>query len=149
MMKNVINNLTCTQKRIVKNIFSLSLLQGANYLLPLLTVPYLIRVLGIEYFGLLAFVTAVITYFLVLTDYGFNLSATSKVANNRNDINKVNEIFSSVLTIKLVLVVLGFLLLLVIAAFIPRMQSDINEINLLPLGMSEANLIELNDIYEK
>jgi polysaccharide transporter, PST family len=126
MMKNVINNLTCTQKRIVKNIFSLSLLQGANYLLPLLTVPYLIRVLGIEYFGLLAFVTAVITYFLVLTDYGFNLSATSKVANNRNDINKVNEIFSSVLTIKLVLVVLGFLLLLVIAAFIPRMQSDIN-----------------------
>ena len=148
-MKNVINNLTCTQKRIVKNIFSLSLLQGANYLLPLLTVPYLIRVLGIEYFGLLAFVTAVITYFLVLTDYGFNLSATSKVANNRNDINKVNEIFSSVLTIKLVLVVLGFLLLLVIAAFIPRMQSDINEINLLPLGMSEANLIELNDIYEK
>jgi len=121
-LRNFFN--TPTKKRLAENFFSLSVLQVVNYLLPLITLPYLVRVLGPEKFGLIAFAQAFIMYFAILTDYGFNLSATREISIHREERGKIKEIFSSVMMVKFLLGILSFIILGLILAFIPKFGND-------------------------
>jgi len=111
-------------KTILNNFFSLTLLKALTYLLPLITFPYLIRVLGVEKFGLVMFAQATMYYFEILVDFGFNLSATREVALNAKNKSKLNEIISSVFSIKLVLLIISGLLLLLILSVIDRFSDE-------------------------
>lgn len=109
-------------KQLIINIFTLMVLQGANYILPLITFPYLIRTLGLETYGLLAFASATIAYFALFTDYGFELSATRQLAVCREDMKQVNRLFSSVLIIKVIIMLFSFMLLLLLVNGISKFR---------------------------
>jgi PST family polysaccharide transporter len=97
-------------KKLLSNVFSLGVLQIANYIIPLLTLPYLVRVIGVERIGLLAFVTSITVYFMMLSDYGFNLSATKQISDSRELHEQYSKIFNEVLGIKLIIVCFSFVL---------------------------------------
>ena len=58
------------------------------------------RVLGVEKFGLVAFAQALIQFFIIFTDFGFNLSATREIASRRDNPEAVSRIVWSVLTVR-------------------------------------------------
>ncbi len=113
-----------SRKRLVENLLSLLTLQGVTYLLPLITLPYLVRVLGPESFGLLAFAQAFVHFFVVLTDYGFNYTATREISINRDDISKVSEIFCTVLLVKLLLMVASLAFMVGVLLFVPQFREE-------------------------
>ncbi len=107
-----------------KNIAALYALQFASYLIPLLLLPWLTRTLGPAGFGRLNFSIAFISYFLLLSDYGFNLSATRRVALNRNEPHERSRIFWNTVAAKGALAALGLPCLLILTAFIPRLEAE-------------------------
>ncbi len=118
---------TITQKEkktVLENFASLSTLQSINYILPIVVLPYLVRVIGPEKFGLIAFAQALIQYFMIFTDYGFSLSATRKISLCRSEKDKTCAVFSSVMTIKLILAAISFFILLLLVHFIPKFRED-------------------------
>lgn len=114
-----------------KNIFYLVVIQGLNFLVPLLIFPYLARTLGTVNFGKLSFATTVILYCNIFIDYGFTLSATKQIAEVQQDKIKINNIFWDVFFSKLILFSLT-IILIVIATFL---FAKIEEVSLILLAL--------------
>jgi PST family polysaccharide transporter len=89
------------------NILWLYGLQGLNYLVPMVMLPYLVRVLGVGQYGLISFAQSIAQYFIIATDYGFNLSAARAITQNREDQIEVARVFWTTLTIKSSLLLIG------------------------------------------
>ena len=102
------------RSNVIKNIFSLYIIHFANYLLPLIVVPYLVRVLSPSGFGIVSFAQSLIAYLTIFVDYGFALSATRKISVYRNNKIEVSRIFFNVLAAKGFLGLIGFIVLLLL-----------------------------------
>ena len=135
IVKNVCAFLKNSEEKLVlHNFFSLVLLQGANYILPLIILPYLVRVLGAEKFGLVMFAQSFAVFFNVFVDFGFNISGTREISLARENKVKVGAIFSAIMIIKLGLLIVAFSLLFLITNLFTRFSIDA-EIYLLSFGV--------------
>ncbi|MBI4711194.1 MAG: flippase, partial [Candidatus Omnitrophica bacterium] len=74
--------------------------------------------------GLIAFAQAFIQYFMILTDYGFSISATKEISLCQHDRTEVSRVFSSVMTVKIALAVVSLVLLSCVVYFIPKFRDD-------------------------
>ena len=126
MFKNGLKKAKISQdkKALLSNFFSLSVLQGLNMLLPLITLPYLVRVLGVEKFGLVNFALSIIMYFNILVSFGFELSATREVSIHRDNSQKISEVFSSVMLIKTCLMLISFIVLTILTLTLEVFHSN-------------------------
>ena len=85
---------------IIKNSSALFIMQVVNIGIPLLMYPFLSRQLGIESFGLLMICFSVCAIGVVITDFGFGLSATKSISKNRDNKDFVSKIIGAVFIIK-------------------------------------------------
>ncbi|MGY3861131.1 flippase [Aeromonas lacus] len=109
-------------KTLFKNIASLFGIQGMNYLIPLITLPYLVRVLDPIGYGSLGFALAIVQYCCMLTDYGFNWSVTQQIAVYRDDKLKVSKLFWSTLCCKVGMAMLSVLAISTTVYFVPKLN---------------------------
>ena len=103
---------------LIENFASLTFLKIAGYIFPLITLPYLARVIGVDKFGEIAFAASVIVYFQTIIDFGFNYTAVKEIARNKKDKDRVSGIFSTIMGARVLLMLLSFgILLLCIQLF--------------------------------
>lgn len=111
---------------VTQNALSLFTVQIARYILPLVTIPYLARVLGPEAWGLVIFAQASSQWLLIVLEYGFRLSATREIARNRDDQEKVAEIVASVIGAFGLLLLGSGLVVLVMGLSVPTFKQNPN-----------------------
>lgn len=108
-------------KNIIQDTFWVVVLQGFNYLIPLFVWPYLIVVLGAEGFGVVGFSMAFIQFMMLIVDFGFNLSATKRIATAGSQ-EEIDRIASSTIIAKMILLagsIVVSMLLLLLPQFAP------------------------------
>lgn len=111
-------------KTVFANFGYLSLLQIAGYVFPLITMPYLARVIGVDGFGKIAFASVVVVWFQTIADWGFTLTATRDVAQNRTNKDRVSFIYSNVLWARCLLSIISGLILLVMVSIVPYLREN-------------------------
>lgn len=121
MLKNLLKKNT---NKVYKNYFYLLLIQGTNLVLPLITFPYLVRVLESEKYGLVMIAQSLMKFFIITVDFGFNISATREVALLKNDKEKLSKFYWNVVIIKVILLIITFLILLSLTMSIGKLKLD-------------------------
>ncbi|WP_342580957.1 flippase [Ureibacillus sp. FSL W7-1570] len=135
------------KRRLIENFSALTIMQFLNYLLPFITLPYLARVLTIEGYGVYIFSQSFIQYFIILIDFGFDLSGTREISINRNNSKKLSEIFSSILVIKFILMIISFIFLVILIIFVPGIR-EYWYVHLLMFLMVIGNLMFSIFVYQ-
>lgn len=105
-----------------RNILSLYVIQFANYVVPLIMVPYLVRVLGPTGYGAVAFAQGFINYLMLFVEYGFELSATRRISVVRDDPVAVNRVAMHVWAAKGLLSLAGLIVLVVLSFAVPKLH---------------------------
>ncbi len=109
-------------KKLVGNFVSLAMLQVASYIFPLLTIPYLAHVIGVDKYGELVFASSIMIYFQTVVDYGFNFSSVRDIARCKENLQEASAIYSRVMWSRFALVFLAFLILVILIILIPKFQ---------------------------
>lgn len=92
------------KSRLAINYLSFSFSQGVNFLAPLLVVPHLVKVLGIDLLGVILLCQTVVVYLTVILDYHFNLITVKELSVSRDKPAIINSIFVNVFYTRLVLI---------------------------------------------
>ena len=126
MLETDKNNLGKKEIRtLITNFFSLTILQILNVLLPFLTVPYLINVIGMEKFGLLTFAHSLVLFLVIFVEYGFNISTTREIAIHSLQKREVERIYSEVFSAKIFLLAICFFIFFIGVFSINKFRQDL------------------------
>lgn len=107
------------------NTIMLGILTIAKMLFPLITLPYLTRVLSVETYGLVSYVKAVMAYVQIVIDFGFIYSSVKDIVLHRNDPDEINKILSNTIMAKILLAASATLVVVIMCLFVPTLSGNI------------------------
>jgi len=110
---------------LLRNISYVALSQSVgNYLIPLITIPYITRVVGPGNYGIIEWIATLMVYFIVLVDYSFDSTAARKLAACKPDDHQaISTIFSTVIGAKALLFGGSLLVFVCCILLVPQMAA--------------------------
>jgi len=128
------------KKQFINNFLNYSLFQASKYIVPFVTIPYIIYVLGIEKFGIISFAQGVTNYIRVGVDYGWNILGVQYIARASENETEQGQILSTILVQQLLLSFAGFIILFASILLISK-YSDNAFVFIAAYGLVPGNML--------
>lgn len=109
---------------IVGNAASLYAVQGLNYLVPLLLLPYLLRILSPQGYGSIMLAQSLMGYAIILTEFGFNLTAAREISVARDDPAAISRIYWTTMAAKTLLLFVSAIGIVGILLTVPTFRAQ-------------------------
>lgn len=113
-----------SNNKIVKNAAALYIMNIAKMILPLITLPYLTRVLSKDCYGIVSYVKATMQYMQLIIDFGFILSGTKDIVKARDNKELLSTEIGNIFGAKVLLGIISGFILLVLTIFIPILREN-------------------------
>ncbi|WP_185117610.1 oligosaccharide flippase family protein [Chryseobacterium sp. PMSZPI] len=113
-----------SNKAVIENYIFMTILQILNSLFYIIIYPYVIRVLGVENYGIYIYTVSIVTYFIFLINFGFDFPATKAVAENKDNVKALNDILSYIFTAKIYLQILSSIIFCILIFSIPFLRNN-------------------------
>ena len=114
------------KQSVKKNLVWNIILTISGYLFPLLTFPYITRVLGAENIGLSNFILSIMDYAILFSTFGISTIGGKFIAQYKDDKQKRNEVFNNLVTLHLVSTSLILLIYLICIFCVPQLRGNLN-----------------------
>lgn len=115
------------KKKLVENVFSLGFVQLVVLLTGFLSLGYFSRIFDKDTLGRMFFLLSFTQLFVILSDYGFNLSAAKDISINKKSSGRIFNIWISVTIIKSLIGTFAFILYLLFFCFYDVGKYDLQD----------------------
>ena len=112
------------QGQLVGNALALYAIQGLNYLMPLLVLPFLLRALQPEGYGAIMFAQSLLGYAAIVVEFGFNFTAARAISLVRDDAHAVSRIYWTTTCAKLLLLLAAATIVAILVVLVPVFRQD-------------------------
>ena len=93
------------KSKFFNNFFFISVNQGINFVSLILVVPYLVKTVGVEKFGIITIMQTICSFFFIVVDYGFSVTSVRKLSLSKGEKEKISEIVMDTIATKIVLII--------------------------------------------
>ena len=126
-------------KTLLSNFSYMFAIELANYILPFIAIPYIVRTVGVTNFGLVTFAYVVMAYFNLIVDYGFKMVIIKDISKFRNSNKKLSFLFWKMYLSQFLLLILSVILFLVFLQISQFKENSI--IFIFSFGMVIGNIL--------
>jgi len=119
------NILSLSKRILITNFSALTAIQIVHYLAPLIILPYLVRIIGPEKFGVISFAQAVAYYFALIPDIGTGLYAPREIALIKDNRDDLASFVTGIISIKLIVLSLSLIVYFFLIWVVPHFRAEI------------------------
>ncbi len=130
-----------------KNFYYSSILTSAGYIFPLITYPYVSRVLGVSNIGICNFVHSVIDYFVLFSMMGIRTIGIREIAKCQGSKELLSRTFTNLIILNLFFLIISSIVLFIIIQIIPQLNEH-KDLMYIGIGKLFATFLLIEWLYK-